>query len=107
VRAAIRSRLYKETWIGNLFWLTDARVERLRPFFPKSHGKPRIDKRRVPSGIVFVKRNGLRWRDAPSAYGPHKTLYNRWKRWSERGVFARTMEGLATTDAGPKADALV
>ena len=37
------------------------------------------------SGIVFVNRNGLRWRDAPAAYGPHKTLYNRWKRWSEAG----------------------
>jgi hypothetical protein len=41
----------------------------------------------VLSGIIFCNRNGLRWRDAPSAYGPPKTLYNRWKRWSEMGVF--------------------
>jgi len=40
----------------------------------------------VLSGIVFVNRNGLRWRGAPSAYRPHKTLYNRWKQWGERGV---------------------
>lgn len=86
----------------NCFWLTDEQVERLRPFFPKSHGKPRVDDRRVLSGIVFVNRNGLRWRDAPSAYGPHKTLYNRWKRWGERGVFARMMEGLAAADTEPK-----
>ncbi len=33
--------------------------------------------------------------DAPAAYGPHKTLYNRWKRWSDRGIFARMMAGLA------------
>ena len=52
----------------------------LEPFFPKSHGKPRVDDRRVLSGIIFINRNGLRWRDAPAAYGPHKTLYNRWKR---------------------------
>ena len=38
---------------------------------------------------------GLRWRDAPREYGPHKTLYNRWKRWSDKGVFARIMTGLA------------
>ena len=57
--------------MSDLFWLTDEQVERLRPFFPKSHGKPRVDDRRVLSGIVFVNRNGLRWRDAPSAYGPH------------------------------------
>lgn len=54
------------------------------------------------SAIVFVNRNGLRWRDASSAYRPHETLYNRWKRWGERGVFARMMEGLAAADAEPK-----
>jgi transposase len=51
------------------------------------------------SGIVFVNRNGLRWRDAPREYGPAKTLYNRWKRWSDKGIFMRTMEGLATPQA--------
>jgi transposase len=37
----------------------------------------------------------LRWCDAPKEYGPAKTLYNRWKRWSDMGVFARMMTGLA------------
>ena len=82
--------------MSNLFWLTDEQVERLRPFFPKSHGKPRVDHRRVLSGIIFINRNGLRWCDAPREYGPPKTLYNRWKRWGEMGVFARMMEGLAS-----------
>ena len=81
--------------MSNLFWLTDAQMERLKPFFPKSHGKPRVDDRRVLSGIIFINRNGLRWCDAPKEYGPHKTLYNRWKRWSDMGVFARIMAGLA------------
>ena len=88
--------------MSDLYWLTDEQMARLRPYFPKSHGKPRVDDRRVLSGIVFVNRNGLRWRDAPSDYGPHKTLYNRWKRWGEMGVFLRTVEGLAATDAVPK-----
>ena len=81
--------------MSDLFWLTDAQMARLAPFFPKSHGKPRVDDRRVLSGIIFINRNGLRWRDAPSVYGPHKTLYSRWKRWSEKGIFARMMAGLA------------
>ena len=88
--------------MSELFWLTDKQIERLRPFFPKSHGKPRVDDWRVLSGIVFVNRNGLRWRDAPSAYGAHKTLYNRWKRWGERSVFTRMMEGLVAAEAEPK-----
>ena len=78
------------------FWLTDAQMARLQPFFPKSHGKPRVDDRRVLSGIIFINRNGLRWCDAPREYGPPKTLYNRWKRWGDMGVFARMMEGLAS-----------
>jgi len=81
--------------MSDLFWLTDAQMAKLSPFFPKSHGKPRVDDRRVLSGIIFINRNGLRWRDAPEAYGPHKTLYSRWKRWSEKGIFARMMVGLA------------
>ena len=88
--------------MSDLFWLKDAQMERLRPFFPKSHGRPRVDDRRVLSGIIFVNRNGLRWRDAPKDYGPAKTLYNRWKRWSEMGVFLRMMEGLAAANADPR-----
>jgi len=79
--------------MSNLFWLTDEQIDRLRPFFPKSHGKPRVDDRRVLSGIIFINRNGLRWCDAPREYGPPKTLY---KRWGDMGVFARMMEGLAS-----------
>src|SRR3546814_17083803 len=64
-----------------------------------SHGRERVDDRRVLSGIIFVNRNGLRWLDAPREYGPAKTLYNRWKRWSDNGLFIRKMEGLATPHA--------
>jgi hypothetical protein len=59
-----------------LFWLSEAQVERLRPYFRKSRGKPRVDDRRVLSGIIFIQRNGLMWKHAPAAYGPPKTLYS-------------------------------
>jgi transposase len=81
--------------MSDLFWLSEAQMARLAPFFPKSHGKPRVDDRRVLSGIIFINRNGLRWRDAPAEYGPPKTLYNRWKRWSDKGIFARILLELA------------
>ena len=81
--------------MSNLYWLTEAQMVRLRPFFPKSRGRPRVDDRRVLSGIIFINRNGVRWCDAPTDYGSPKTLYNRWKRWSDMGVFARIMTGLA------------
>lgn len=88
--------------MSNLFWLPDAQMTRLKPFFPKGHGRSRLDDRPVLSGIIFVSRNGLRWCDAPREYGSPKTLHNRWKRWSDKGVFARMMEGLAAEAAVPK-----
>ena len=77
--------------MSDLFWLSEAQMPRLRPYFPKSHGKPRVDDRRVLSGIIFVNRNGLRWQDAPSEYARPKTLYNRWIRWSRKGIFAHIL----------------
>ena len=95
ISVALRdSRLEKRSGdFSDLYWLTDEQMAKLSPFVPKSHGKRRVDDRRVLSGIIFINRNGLRWRDAPVAYGPHKTLYSQWKRWSEKGIFARIMAG--------------
>ena len=80
--------------MSNLFWLTGAQMAWLEPFFPRSHGKPRVDDCRVLSGIIFINRNALRWCDAPCEYGPPKTLYNRWKHRSRMCVFTRIMTGL-------------
>ena len=63
--------------MSDIFWLTAEQIAR------------------VLSGIIFINRNGLRWRDARSAYGPHETHYSRWKRWSEKGIFARMVVRLA------------
>jgi transposase len=77
------------------FLLTPAHMRRIRPHFPLSHGVPRVDDCRVISGIINVLRRGLQWRDAPTGFGPHKTLYNRFVRWSRMGVFGRIFAALA------------
>ena len=59
--------------MGELIWLSGAQIRRIEPYFPLSHGVPRVDDRRVISGIIFVIRNGLRWRDAPKEYGPRSS----------------------------------
>ncbi len=81
--------------MSEIFMLTHKQLKRIKPYFPLSHGKPRVDDRRVVSGILYVIRNGLQWKDAPRAYGPHKTLYNRFVRWSRMGVFNRILSALA------------
>ena len=82
------------------FLLSKVQMARISAHFPLSHGKPRVDDQRVVSGIIYVIRNGLQWKDAPKSYGPHKTLYNRFIRWSEMGVFNRIFAALAAE--GPK-----
>jgi transposase len=84
------------------FLLSPAQMRRLSPHFPLSHGIPRVDDRRVLSGIIYVIRDGLRWRDAPAAYGPYKTLYNRFVRWSRMGVFDRIFAALAAEGGVPE-----
>jgi transposase len=62
-----------------------------------------VDDKRGLSGIIFINRNGLRWRDAPAEYGSHKTPYSRWKRCSEKGIFARVLLELADQSGGTDA----
>lgn len=80
------------------YWLSETQIERIKPYFPLSHGVPRVDDRRVLSGIIHVLKRGLQWRDAPREYGPHKTLYNRFVRWSKLGVFDRIFKELSSQD---------
>ena len=87
--------------MSELWLLSEAQMRLIDPYFPLSHGIPRVDDRRIVSGIIFVIRNGLRWRDAPPAYGPHKTIYNRFIRWSRLGVFNRIFAGLAAKAGKP------
>jgi transposase len=57
--------------MADLLLLSKSQMRRIEPYFlPLSHAIARVDDRRVISGIVFVIRNGLRWRDAPRDYGP-------------------------------------
>ncbi len=77
------------------FSLTESQMEKIRPFFPRARGFRRVDDQRVISGIIYVIKNGLQWKDAPRQYGPYKTLYNRFVRWSKMGVFDHIFRSLA------------
>ncbi len=91
----------------NCFWLGEAEFARLEPLLPTdTRGVPRVDDRRVISGIVHVLKSGGRWADAPAVYGPRKTLYNRFVRWAAKGVWTDIFHALASA-GGPPAQALI
>ena len=82
--------------MGDFFWFSDAQWARIEPLLPTDvRGKPRVDDRRVLSGIVHALRCGSRWADCADVYGPKKTLYNRFVRWSERGIWEGIFSALA------------
>ena len=58
------------------------------------------------SGIIQVLKSGGRWIDAPPDYGPRKTLYNRFVRWAEKGVWVGVFDALAQA-GGPPAQVLI
>jgi len=90
------------------FWLTKDQFAKIEPHLPTdTRGVKHVDDRRVISGIVHVLKSGGRWTDAPrDQYGPHKTLYNRFVRWAEKGVWNDLFEALAAAD-GPPAQVLI
>jgi len=80
----------------NLYWLNDDQWSRIEPYLPTDvRGKERVDDRRVISGILHVLKSGCRWCDCPPEYGPPTTIYNRFVRWAERGVWERLFRELA------------
>ena len=89
------------------FWLDERQFARLAPYLPSdTRGVPRVDDRRVISGIVHVLKSGCRWADAPAVYGPKKTLYNRFVRWAAKGVWLDIFHALACA-GGPPAEVLI
>ena len=88
--------------MSELPMLSSEQFEKIKRYFPYPNGVPRVDDMRVISGIIYVLRNGLRWQDAPAGYGPHKTLYNRFVRWSRKGVFNKIFEALVKEGGPPE-----
>ena len=78
-----------------LFWLSDEAWAAIAPHLPQNQpGARRVDDRRVISGIIHVLKSCCRWADVPAGYGPPTTVYNRWNRWSRRGIWTRILSAL-------------
>jgi mannitol 2-dehydrogenase len=93
--------------MSDFFWFSDAQWARIEPLLPTDvRGMKRVDDRRVLSGIVHALKSGGRWADCADVYGPKKTLYNRFVRWAERGVWEGIFSALASADGADGADRL-
>jgi len=92
--------------MNRLFWLNDRQWGMIAPLLPPCRGAKRVDDRRVLSGIIHVLRTGMPWRDCPADYGPYTTVYNRFNRWSGKGIW-QALYATLTGDHRPPREIMV
>ena len=78
------------------FDLSDEEWALLEPLLPKRRKSARVDDRKIVNAIFYVLRTGIPWRDLPERYGRYTTAYNRFNRWSGRGIWKRMFDRLAS-----------
>ena len=78
------------------FDLSDDEWALLEPLMPEARKCGRADDRKIMNAIFYVLRTGMPWRDLPERYGPYTTAYNRFNRWSRRGIWKRIFDALAS-----------
>ena len=78
--------------------LTDMEFNAIRKYLPAERtgkpGRPWKPHRQVINGVLFVLHTGIAWKDLPSEFGKHKTVYNRFRRWVKSGVWQDIFEGM-------------
>ena len=79
--------------------LSDAQWERVAPLCAGKEGdrgRTGEDNRRFMEGVLWIARTGAPWRDLPPRFGKWNTVFRRFRRWSEKGVFQRIFEEMSS-----------
>ena len=83
--------------------IDDATWVLLAPFLPPERGRacrPAIANRQVLEGIFWIARTGSPWRDLPERFGKWNTVWRRFARWRDAGVYEEIMAAVAASGAG-------
>ena len=80
--------------------LTKAQWELLEPLLPVykresgKAGRPRVDNRKILTGILWILCTGAPWKDLPRHYGAYQTCHRRYQEWLEKGVIDKILQTL-------------
>ena len=73
--------------------LTDGEWEFIGPFLPVGRFGPYPERLREQfEGVIWRFRTGSQWREMPERFGAWQTVYNRFMRWRDAGVFEVLLE---------------
>jgi transposase len=71
------------------------RIEAMLPGKVTDSGRTAADNRLFVEAVLWIARTGAPWRDLPPAFGPWNSVYVRFARWSNKGVWQRVFSELA------------
>lgn len=77
--------------------VTDEHWAIVGPLLPSERGRgcrPAHDNRRFFDGMMFLLRTGIPWRDLPEEFGNWNSIFRRFRRWCQQGVFDAILETL-------------
>ena len=83
--------------MGERVGVSDEEWALIGPLLPAEHGRgcrPAGDNRRYFEGMIWMARSGAQWRLLPDEYGKWNSVFRRYRRWVEMGVFDTLLETL-------------
>jgi putative transposase len=78
--------------------LSPEQWERIAPELPGKEGDPGAtarDNRLFIEAVLWIARTGAPWRDLPEEFGKWFTVYTRFWRWAQKGVWGRIFKALS------------
>ena len=90
-----------DLWVVRRYELKDADWTRLAPLLPGKvgdAGRSAADNRLFVNAVLWIARSGAPWRDLPERFGPWNSVYRRFRRWAQKGVWQRVFEAVQDPD---------
>ncbi len=84
--------------MGERIGVSDDEWALIGPLLPSERGRgcrPSQDNRLYYEGMMWMARTGSQWRHLPDEYGKWNSVFRRYRRWVETGVFDAMLETLA------------
>ena len=71
-----------------------AQYARIAHLLPKQRGNVEVENLTFLRALQYIAENGCKWRALPEHFGKWSTIYQRFRRWIDKGIFDRIEEHL-------------
>lgn len=71
------------------------RIKELLPGKASDPGRTAIDNRKFVDAVLWIARTGTHWRELPDSFGAWNTVFQRYNRWSNAGIWERVFRALS------------